>query len=118
MKVRTGFVSNSSSSSFVVVGNALTWAEALEGGENLYAIGEWLSDGQDIFKLTPEVLDVVRARGEPENCWPCKTYTAGEGQVELVRSVLPERVTVYAFEIDYHSVESAEEFVERYYENS
>jgi len=54
MKIRNGFVSNSSSSSFVILGNIINIHDIspemiLE--KNIYVIGGYLNEGQDVFKI-------------------------------------------------------------------
>ncbi len=71
MKQRTGFVSNSSSTSFVVVGKKLS-ASDLEGKgycdfhsrgtpPHFVGTGRELSDGVDMFRVDSEMFDMVKA---------------------------------------------------------
>ena len=46
MKVRQGFVSNSSSSSFVIAFNSVELNDVSVKTHNLYGLGKYLSDGR------------------------------------------------------------------------
>ena len=66
MKIRSDFVSNSSSSSFMVLGSKYTpndgWRltiedfDNLEDGEAFFAVYPNICDGDYVFKLTPELM--------------------------------------------------------------
>lgn len=50
MKIRQGFVSNSSSSSFVIIGKEIDWKDA-DKHENVWFIGNYLCDGKEAFEI-------------------------------------------------------------------
>jgi len=63
MKIRSGFVSNSSSSSFCFVGREVSCDEAnkLIDKEDLYIYGKDLSDAKDIMIATKELLELSKS---------------------------------------------------------
>ncbi len=66
MKIRNGFVSNSSSTCFVIVANYIRNAEeAVElakEGKNVYVRGVWLDQGADFFSLKKEMYDFILSK--------------------------------------------------------
>jgi hypothetical protein len=120
MKIRLGFVSNSSSSSFVVVGSKLSHGDVfskakglIEAGR-LYAEGSWCCEGVDFFKVTQEMWDVYEkgVRGFFE------FYDAqfiGEEYGKIKKAQIDgEEFEVHVFDIDNHHTKSIEDFQDRY----
>lgn len=117
MKIRAGYVSNSSSSSFIIVGKELSGIkeaeEALKNGQNVYCIGKFLCDGQDVFTLTENLLNSV-----------CQTdkirYIASEytqSNVENGVSINPDwkkDSEIFFFKKDCHSTSNEKSFAIRY----
>lgn len=64
MKIRNGFVSNSSSSSFIVIAKQVTPDSVskadIESGK-IYGLGDYLNEGYDFFPITAEMFDVAKS---------------------------------------------------------
>lgn len=131
MKIRTGFVSNSSSSSFVLIGNSILLkdvTEELVSTNKIYVFGSWLSDGQDIFRITPEMfkyskLLVNGQKTQFVNAF-AEAYTENTSAVRFTEELLSKMLSrvsdtgkplmMFTKEKDYDVTETLDTFLERY----
>lgn len=132
MKRRLGFVSNSSSSSFMILGRKISQADiqsigyelAHEG--NLYATdwGDW-NDGADFFSVTPKMLaNHIKyhiINGE-SGCNYLDFYTIDkelsdendEGTPINREDIHPDGSMLFNFEVTYHATQDFDMFAERH----
>ena len=124
MKIRNGFVSNSSSSSFILVG----FKRDLEDVENedlenreYWCIGKYLEEGSDIFRIKDsDIFREVKKCGYEFEVWE-SLQVEFDNEMILNKNLLNyinenEILKIYAGERCYHSAENYRDIVEHYKE--
>ena len=119
-----GFVSNSSSTSFVVVGSRLINGDVYSKGEELikagrlYAEGSWCCEGVDFFKMTKKMFDVLMA-GNTQGYMEFYDVQLMNGESSKIKKsdIDGDEFEVHIFDVDNHHTVSVEDFKDRYTED-
>lgn len=128
MKIRNGFVSNSSSSSFVVFGRSTTVNEIDD--PHVKILGTGLGDGMDYFRPTQKMIAYIKEHGfdkdkSVEFIYDLISFSEESiVSIDQMKSLLKEMesdprlktLETFSFDKDMHSTESMETFLWRYAE--
>lgn len=116
MKIRSGFVSNSSSSSFVIIGipvlDVSTLTEAQVENEELIALGHELGEGQDVFVVTKEMLPVIK-EGKFDLEFLVNAKWLNDYSIPKITDDMVGKI-IRTGESDYHGTHDVASLIERY----
>lgn len=118
MKHRAGFVSNSSSSSFIVFGNKISNPKSLTAKDlkrDIRIIGKYLSEGEDFISIADKkMLEYAQNNDNLKNRVWLEVFTtlnmeaADDSGMFVLPKNLPEGLSVTTLDVDYHSSDDLE----------
>jgi hypothetical protein len=119
MKIRNGFVSNSSSSSFVIFTQGV--CDYNSDGE-VYALGSSLNEGQDFFRITKEIKEFIDSFPEELKreildrltCYKVYKQIDEDYEDTVDKDSLPKNFIVKSFQKDHYCSDTLEIFVDNY----
>jgi len=119
MKIRNGFVSNSSSSSFIVFGKSIRFGDItpkLIEAKRIYACHDSDFDGStDFFVINQKMFDVFMKHGGQLYFYDVDKTICEEGEVSK-DDIKTNKFQVFCLDVSQHSVEEndVQTFIERY----
>jgi hypothetical protein len=114
MKVRNGFVSNSSSSSFTILCEEVGVEQ-----EPDFALNNWISpcsEGEDFIELDKEMIEYLKKCSikQLRSFRFYKEFQRFESGAVIHKSDLPDAFTIVSDTFDYHSTNNLQDLISRY----
>ena len=121
MKIRSGFVSNSSSSSFVIIGKRITEHELDKAKNPIMLGGSEMDEGGSCVHLSKEMLLHIKQNGAPDGTdfWDV-LIEEGETGGKISKKSFPDtkEYEIMSTIISYHAPANLQEFIEWFYKEN
>ncbi len=126
MKIRKGFVSNSSSSSFTVIHSGVDFDKFETLPKDLYCAAGYLEGGHDFFPVNKELFDYFKRNGRDYTSEYCdervyltfsQVHLSTEGCVVLTQNVLgqiPPGSKLEVMDVDQYQSDTLKDFKNLY----
>ena len=120
MKTRYGFVSNSSSSSFIIACDPIKLEDITNRSDcrsNIFMDGGYgLMDACDFFELTPRMVEEIKKNNQNFNNHSFyEVYEMIDSSSSIDVRTLPQRHVMFlSMDISYHTTDNLEVFIARY----
>lgn len=119
MKIRNGYVSNSSSSSFLVVGVKKRFDEINIKDMNIYVRGKQLNDGEDFFQLDKSKYQYIRDNIKDKKIFEFYDVDYFESCEEQLADIEYRQCQqLFEIEQDYHYSIDVQDIEHRYFEQT
>ena len=125
MKIRTGFVSNSSSSNFALIGVRIDLSETKDYRNDITAIGHYIYEGIDVFHLEKDMFVYIISTESEINydLTYLKVLVESEDRTSILACDFKKRfedikdsecIETHSICADQHYTDSLECFIDRY----
>ena len=110
MKIRRGFVSNSSSSSFVIVGTEVKFKDLSAFDKNIMMLVEDIAEHTVAMGMSKKDYEYL-AKNPKSDIRFFRTIASGDDEIELKKADMPDKVKIYTLEVDQYCPDSLEEAI-------
>lgn len=122
MKIKKSFITNSSSSSYILVGQYIDINNLPKKKPGkILCLGKYLYEGDDVFDLTEGMLEVINKIEDKSMFNTLRfveyvvcDYDSGELPLKSISNIDTSNLYVISGECDQHSTDRVEDFINRY----